>query len=382
MTSNTQHDYDTDEINVAELLIRLFGQWRLIVSTTALVAIVSGALGSLQPYKASTEIRPLPTQTTSGFQALNDFLAREKLEDMTATDALLINELVYALNEGSTFTSTVRAVFGAAFLNLSNEDKQQFLIRMRSKFDVVRPNLDPKRQTGTPYWSIQITTTDAAADMAFLQAWLDASHQEVAQTLRQRILKAAESVDLAAKFAIEDTQRQLNYELEDYKKKTAQRLAALDEHAAIARRLGIAKSTIEGTTFAGKGSVVTNLKADNPLYLRGYEALEQEAKLIRSRQDDKQFISALVALEAQLRSLQDSPLSSRLKTLLQESPLSSDRFEAAQINVYMMAPSRSIGIARGAALGLIAGGLLGIFLALLVPAVRRELQTVGRKEQG
>jgi hypothetical protein len=37
--------------------------------------------------------------------------------------------------------------------------------------------------------------------------------------------------------------------------------------------------------FGGKNSVVTNVKTDTPLYLRGYEAIEKEIELIEGKRE-------------------------------------------------------------------------------------------------
>ena len=53
------------------------------------------------------------------------------------------------------------------------------------------------------------------------------------------------------------------------------KLAFLSEQAAIARRLGVKKNTIESQMFVTQNTVVTNVKTETPFYLRGYEAIEE-----------------------------------------------------------------------------------------------------------
>ena len=208
-----------------------------------------------------------------------------------------------------------------------------------------------------------------------MTAWFDRANRTAINGLRESLLKRAESLDTTNQFQTEDLKRQLNYQLEDYKKSIDQTLATLDEQAKIARSLGIAKATIEGTTFSGNASVVTNLKSDNPLYLRGYEALEREAKLIRERKDERQFIPKIVEIEAQLRSVQDSQTSDRLRELLKKSPLGESGFQLSQTDLLTLQFKRKVGRLNGALIGSLAGGFLGVLLAFLIPAVQREIRT-------
>ena len=81
-------------------------------------------------------------------------------------------------------------------------------------------------------------------------------------------------------FTKEDLQNAIDNLLSDYDKKIANRLAFLDEQGKIARKLGIAKSTFESQTFQSNASSVTNVNTDTPFYMRGFEAIEEEASLL------------------------------------------------------------------------------------------------------
>ena len=108
-------------------------------------------------------------------------------------------------------------------------------------------------------------------------------------------------------FQLEDSQAKINNILTDYDRKTTNRLAFLREQAAIARKLEIAKNTIETQTFSdiNSNNMVTNIKTDTPsFYLRGYEAIEKEIELIELRDDKQAFVGGLLKLEQEKRSLE------------------------------------------------------------------------------
>ena len=75
-------------------------------------------------------------------------------------------------------------------------------------------------------------------------------------------------------------------------------MAFLREQSAIARKLGVKNNTIETQSFGGKNSVVTNVKTDTPLYLRGYEAIEKEIELIEARENKEAFVSGFAGVRA------------------------------------------------------------------------------------
>ena len=106
------------------------------------------------------------------------------------------------------------------------------------------------------------------------------------------------------KFQLEDITTQIENALNDYDRKTADRLAFLREQAAIARKLGVSKNTIEAQMFNAQNGVVANVKTDTPFYLRGYEAIEKEIELIELREEKNAFVSGLFELEKKKRELE------------------------------------------------------------------------------
>ena len=110
--------------------------------------------------------------------------------------------------------------------------------------------------------------------------------------------------DLKHRFRLEDIETKISNVLSDYDRKTSDRLAFLKEQAAIARRLDVAKNTIEAQTFSAQSGMVANIKTDTPFYLRGFEAIEKEIELLNSRGDTRAFVAGLFDLEKEKRKLE------------------------------------------------------------------------------
>src|SRR6056300_1451369 len=113
-----------------------------------------------------------------------------------------------------------------------------------------------------------------------------------------------EQFELEQQFKLEDVTTQIDNATKDDDRITKDRLAFLSEQAAIARKLGVKRNTIESQMFDTQNTVVTNVKTDTPFYLRGYEAIEEEINLIKGRKDKVAFVKDLFKLEQEKRKLE------------------------------------------------------------------------------
>ena len=369
-----------DEINLGQLFLTLIEQWKLIGASALITAAIGFFVGSTTPYSATVEIKPLQSREVAAFRQLNDYLLNSKLVPATADGKpplgpdRFLTELVASIDDSDLFHAVASEIRKTELRELDEATQVQYLASLRGEFTLRPPQLDEKRKTGSPYWTLAFNSADRETDMQLVTAWIERANRTAINGLRESLLKRAESLDTANQFQTEDLRRQLNYQLEDYKKSISQTLATLDEQAEIARSLGIAKATIEGTNFSANTSVVTNLKSDNPLYLRGYEALEKEARLIRERKDERQFIRQLIEVEANLRALKDNPTTRRLRGLLEKSPLGEPAFQLSKTNLLLVQFKRKFGRLNGALIGLLAGSFLGVLFAFMVPAIQREIR--------
>jgi LPS O-antigen subunit length determinant protein (WzzB/FepE family) len=152
-------------------------------------------------------------------------------------------------------------------------------------------------------------------------------------------------------------------------------LSFLKEQSEIAKKLGIAKNTIEVQTFGNENGMLTSVNnADSPFYLRGYEAIDKQIELINLRTDKTFFIDGLFELEQNLRSIkqnkiveriQDDKSVERIKLSYKSTPLDvENQFYAASANVFATSYSyynEKIIIAISIILGLV----IGIFYVVI-----------------
>ena len=86
----------------------------------------------------------------------------------------------------------------------------------------------------------------------------------------------------------------------DYDREINDKLQFLKEQSRLAEILGIAKNTLEVRSYGDQdifSSFIQQKPSAEPYYLKGYEAINGEIKLISTRTDKKPFITGLVELE-------------------------------------------------------------------------------------
>ena len=136
------------------------------------------------------------------------------------------------------------------------------------------------------------------------------------------------------KYQLEDISIKINNLLIDYERETSDSVAYLKEQSSIAKKLGIAKNTIEVQTFGNQNALLSNVQTDSPFYLRGYEAIDKEIELIQLRKDKNAFIEGLFELEKKKRAIEQDPTIERVRLALKLTlPLDTNEFSAASIKV-------------------------------------------------
>jgi len=186
-------------------------------------------------------------------------------------------------------------------------------------------------------------------------------------------------------FDIKDLEAQISILTAAYDAETSSRLAHLAEQAAIARKLGIAKQTsipqpsiyqsLNTQDFASPDNRPSKIETEIPLYLRGYDALEKEIDLIKSRQDKRPFIEGLLPLEQKKLALAKDQTPERAARLFAETPvMKSGDFQAASFDVAATELQYKSERALMLALAAVVGGMIGVVYVLIASAMR------GRRE--
>ena len=121
--------------------------------------------------------------------------------------------------------------------------------------------------------------------------------------------------------------------------------------------------------FNTQNTVVTNVKIDNPLYLRGYVAIEEEINLIKGRKDKSAFMKDLFKLEQEKRKLEQDETLDRAMILFNKTPLNENDFKSTIVKVaatdFVTNNKRNLYYA----LALVLGGMIGVVFVLISKAL-------------
>ena len=369
-----------DEIDLAQLVSTIWdGKW-LIALVTAVSVSAGGLFAFLAPktLTGSLELRPITVAQASAYDTLNalEFFDSQQDEVVALTREDLLEMFVEDFSQRQTLIAAMRE-YGTAKRH-DDETELEYDIRLTGQayqYQILPPTdpADTRNRNPRLNWTVEVRSEeDQVTTRAILSEALQASEASVRQTLLDQFTQLVKIRERQHQFVLQDIQLKLDNLIEDYEKESRNRIAFLREQANIARSLGIARNTIETQTFQAGSSVVANLAGSQPFYLRGYEAIEKEIKLIQSREQKEAYIPELIELEAQARIIEQDQLIKRAVMAFDETPIVQGDFVAARYEVGAIEFKSNIRPLLILALALVAGGFLGILIVLLRSAITKR----------
>ena len=376
---DTKPHYD-DEIDLVELAQTVWdGKWKIVAVVALSVLSVLG-YQTIQPqpnFEASTEIKPITSVEAERYRQSN------ALGFFEVTPNTLLNLYIEQLDERTLFEEAIRKY---QLLDVEKfDDKQAYeeaVIALASSIEILPPiNVDgSKKGDVRRFWTIGFEYNDDAKWKSVLSFVDSNANQSVKSILQQRFQTTLSVAKQKQIFELEDLEFQIANALADYDRKTSDRLAYLSEQASIARKLGVAKNTIEAQMFSAQNGMVANVKTDTPFYLRGYEAIEKEIELIKSRTKKEAFVSGLLELEQKQRTLKQDKTLERAESLFTATPImSTNDFSAVSVTVEATSFETKSKKMLMLALAVVIGGMIGVIYVLISSAVRNRKQQQSTK---
>ena len=372
--SEVRPTYD-DEIDLFEFFETLWnGKWKIVGVVIFSVLSVFG-YQTIQPqpnFEASTEIKPITSVEAERYRQSN------ALGFLEVRPNTLLNLFIEQLDERTLFEEAIRKY---QLLDVEKfEDKQAYEEAVRalaSSIEILPPiNIDgTKKGVVRRFWTIGFEYNDDAKWKSVLSFVDSNANQSVQRILQQNFQISLSIAKQRQIFELEDLEIRIANALEDYDRNTSDRLAYLIEQASIARKLGVAKNTIEAQTFSAQNGMVANVKTDTPFYLRGYEAIEKEIELIKSRTNKEAFVKGLVELEQKQRTIKQDKTLERAESLFASSPiLNTNDFSAVSVKVDATEFETKAKKMPMLALAVVIGGVIGVIYVLISSAVRNRKQ--------
>ena len=371
--SEVRSTYD-DEIDLVGIFIALWdGKWKII--GVALVSLLSvyGLTSNAPNFTATTRINPLTTFEAEIYEQSN------AIEFFGVTRSLLLNLYIEQLDERTVFEQAIKKYKLLDVANYGSEDDFDEAVSMFASSIKVLPEYYNDDDTS----SLTNVIIEGVFNNEFKWKQLlnyvnITTNQKVKNYLQEKFNNAVLIATQKRDFKLEDISVQIENALLDYEINTTNRLAYLFEQAAIARKLGVAKNTIESQTFSTQNGTLTNVETKPPFYLRGYEAIEKEIALIQSREEIKPFVDGLQDLQKEYRTLKQDMMVNRAESLFALTPISSsnsknkENFSAVSFDV----PSTNFVALNNRILMLVIavliGGIIGSIYVLISNSIRKR----------
>lgn len=411
-----------DEIDLFELAQSIWQERILVVIVTAAVTVLAliYALVATPVYQTASILKPAKIKDLDQLNSL-DVYSLSPGEALTRVGAALESYEVrfeYFKSNTELFEPVIQE---------GRSLEQNFERINRESFKVLKPDPDPKKaNTFSPYVGLQLEYSKQLDGPSIVNGLIryatDVERERLTQDLtvvidnkldtinrRLEVLRAGYNAEKDAKVALlseKDTLKrlQLQDELEALrlalKTRRENRIMQLDEAITIASSLGIKKPTTPSSMGEGtrvSGSVIkTEVNNQNiPLYFMGTEALEAEKQNLLSRENDDFTSGRIVEIAQELKLLEHNRQVEILKSRENEDlflaelaeqykeisrlkglKVNMDNLKMVSVDQLAVQPASPIKPKKTmiVAVGVVLGGMLGLFAALLRSAIRKRMQ--------
>ena len=401
----------TDEIDLVELFRALWRQKLLIIGVTLIVMVIAAAYAFLATpyYETRTYLRPVPQ---SNLDQLNEtgiykLTPEEAINRVAGGLSSYDNRLDFFLNNQELFQNIPKR---------GDSLEQTFAAFNETAFEMLHP--DPKKTDNrSAFVGLKLTypkgMDGASVVNGFVSYVVELERKEIADDLESLINNRLSSLDMkmeaqrasynASKEAaiaglLEESalnRARLQDELaalrEELKTRRNNRIQKLSEAIEIAESLGIRTPTTPSamTQSTRSGTQVIRTEVTNqeiPLYFMGTEALTAERDALASRESDDFIEPRIAEIQSELTMLENNReveiLQERDQEDLYLTDLAELREEAARLKGIKLDTERLRLVrldqlalqslnpvkpkkAMIVALGLVLGGMLGVFIALI-----------------
>jgi len=424
--SDLQENYD-NEIDLLELIKTVWdGKWKIALFIIAGIIIVFGYnIKKGKPsFISTTEIRPITTFEEDKYRLFNQSLnkidknnnnnnnddinknkykdivikylinnidedianflkgnGKDKVTIFAITNKSLLNQYVEEIKEGNLLEVGIEKF---KLIDKEKFDDEKVYIETVKKFASKILILEPQNIYGKEKRDIILYHT-IKGNYSDIEKWKKLlvfidfeANKKVKHIITNRFETIASVQKQKRDFEIEDLNTQIENVKQDYEETTKNRLAFLAEQASIARKLDIKKNIIQPQTVINTTDLAkTNLKIeDNPFYLRGYIAIEEEMRLINTRNNKTSFMKQIYKLEQRKRDLEQDKTLQRANNLFANTPIKQDAFKATSVNI-----SATEYVADDKAilyyiLAIILGGIIGVVYVLIANSFANRKKTM------
>ena len=369
-------DTASDEIDLIELIETLWDAKWLITTITACFSALSVAVALLLPtsFEGKLRITALTKQQMAAYQTLNN---TPGISAPIYAGSVLVGQTGVLLSEEmfAAFASKMHQgrIFGTAHQNLdpaiktfdgTAEELAQTLAKIGQAYTFT---LD-KGVEDAGFLTFETDNRELA--LAIVEMALSSATDEIRTDNLAAIADLSRSIETSLAFELDEVTTQIDNALANYEIKTIARRALLKEQAAIARQLGNANGV---AIASGSSGINVAVEQEQPLYIRGYKALEKEIALIDARGKGTAaypYIENYVSLASRKRALESDKRLQRIETGLAQTPIAdAERFAAANYDLETVVFEGTGSKRLVVILATLMGGLIAVIFVLIRSAM-------------
>lgn len=395
----TNKKVNNEEIDIIEIILIIFKyKWKILLISVVTFCLVILLESTRKPivaeYLARTEITPITTFEEFKYREYNTHVKRIIFEEHINDKTLEVREL----DENSTYPFIDKSYLESLFIDkikskniivsaikkygyIKREDYkndleyQNAILKLLNKFRLVAPLVEKKngrlveRSEAINPWIIEFYTDKPKMWLEILEFIEKKTNEEIQIYLKNSFDEIIRIEQGLKDNQIEDIKIKIEDLIKNYKEETDNLIIFLKEQAEIAR-----KNNVPTNNFK-------TIMTDIPYYLRGYETIEEEIKLMENRDNIKPFIKGygdLVRLKNKLLSDKDIK---RIEEIFQSTPISySKNFRSAQLNIQATKfENLSRSLENTKTKTIIFGGILGLLFAISYVLLKHFIGNKDRK---
>ena len=369
-------DATSDEIDLIDLIETLWDAKWLIAVITACFSVLSIVIALQLPpsFEGKLRITALTKQQMAAYQTLNN---TPGISTPIYAGDILVGQtgVVLSAEMFAAFESKMRqgSIFGAAHQNLdpaietfdgTAEELAQTLAKIGQAYTFT---LDKGTENAG---ALTFKTDNRELALSIVEMALSSATDEIRTANLAAIADLSRSIETSLAFELDEVTTQIDNALANYEIETIARRALLKEQAAIARQLGNANGA---AIASGSSGINVAVEQKQPLYIRGYKALEKEIALIDARgkgADAYPYVGNYASLSARKRALESDKRLQRIETGLAQTPLAdTERFEAANYDLETVVFDATSPKLLIVILATLMGGLIAVIFVLIRSAL-------------
>ena len=330
-----------DEIDLIKIFQIIFDNKFKVILITLLTIILSlGYSSSTSKITAISKLEPLSIFDQVSYLSFNTYINQTQLDETLELKAVA-RENLQSLFLAKIYNPNI---FEGLIHKYELVDKKKFkdkksynehVKKLALKLKLLAPDISKKNKSKKNYWLIKFEINNKEKWNALLHDLDKTINGSIKNELISRFKIQKRTAELLLTYKLKDIDKKINNAKDDYEINIKKKLAFLEEQAAIARKLEIKNNTIGVENISPESSSILNFNTkDTPYYMRGYNMIEKEMELIKSRSDVDSFTVNLIELKNKKRDLIENKDLERIEELLLETPIFRGKnFKAANIIV-------------------------------------------------